>query len=69
VSSLPEVGGDAAEYADPHDVDSIAGALAGLLTSEGRRAELAALGPQRAAGFTWERSAEILLETLRRVSR
>ncbi len=56
-SSLPEVGGDAAAYADPFDTDAIAAALRGLLEDPARRAELAATGPSRAAEFSWERFA------------
>lgn len=50
--AIPEVAGDAAEYTEP-DADSIAAALLALLGDDARRAELARLGPQRAAGFTW----------------
>ena len=44
VSSLPEVAGDAAEYVDPHSVQSITGALKLVLESPERREELARLG-------------------------
>ena len=50
--AIPEVAGDAAEYTEP-DAASIADALLALLGDEARRAELARLGPERAAGFTW----------------
>ncbi len=68
-SSLPEVGGDAVEYADPHDVASIAAALERVLESPARRAELSSLGRERAHGFSWDRTAAITLETLERVAR
>jgi len=55
-SALPEVGGDAVEYAEP-DVDSLRAALARLLDDDARRAELREAGPQRAALFTWEATA------------
>lgn len=54
--AIPEVAGDAAEYTEP-DAASIAAALLALLGDPARRAELAALGPERAAGFTWAASA------------
>ncbi|HEX2903893.1 MAG TPA: glycosyltransferase family 1 protein [Jatrophihabitans sp.] len=54
--SLPEVGGDAVAYCDTEPA-AIAGALAELLDSPQRRAELAAAGPARAAGFTWAATA------------
>lgn len=61
VSSLPEVGGDAVAYADPHSADDIARALRELLESPGRRAELSRMGPQRAAGFSWQAMTETVL--------
>lgn len=67
-SSLPEVGGDAVEYADPTSVASIAAALERVLRSPQRRAELKTLGRERARGFTWDRTAAITLETLARVA-
>jgi alpha-1,3-rhamnosyl/mannosyltransferase len=64
VSSLPEVGGDAVAYADPRDTASIAGALERLLTDAAERARLAAAGPRRAAGFSWDRTAAEMLAAL-----
>src|SRR5207245_11465248 len=55
ISSLPEVGGDAVEYVDPHDTASIASGLRRLLTDENRRAELAQRASARAREFSWER--------------
>lgn len=57
VSSLPEVGGDAVRYADPHDVASIRAALDALLRDPVERARLAAAGRERARLFSWERTA------------
>jgi glycosyltransferase involved in cell wall biosynthesis len=68
VSSLPEVGGEAVEYADPHDVASIAAALGRMLGDEPRRAELGRRAQARAQEFTWERFAERVLEVLRGVA-
>ena len=64
LSSLPEVGGDAVAYADPHDVDSIADALARVLRDEAARGELGRRARERAAGFSWERFAESVVEVL-----
>ena len=58
VSSLPEVGGDAVEYADPLDPHSIAAALERLLSDPPRRAELGRRAAERAAGFTWARTTD-----------
>jgi glycosyltransferase involved in cell wall biosynthesis len=61
-SSLPEVGGDAALYADPYSIDEIAAALYKLASQPSLRADLSARGLRRAALFTWTRTAE---QTLR----
>lgn len=68
LSSLPEVGGEAVEYVQPTDVASIAGALERLLESPDRRARLGLAGRERAAGFSWDRMAQITLDTLRRAT-
>ncbi len=59
-SSLPEVAGDAAIYADPYDVASIADGLARLDADPQLRASLADAGPERAKLFSRERYAERL---------
>jgi glycosyltransferase involved in cell wall biosynthesis len=61
-SSLPEVGGEAALYVDPHNVDGIAAALYKLATQPSLRTDLSARGLQRAELFTWTRTA---VQTLR----
>ncbi len=68
VSSLPEVGGDAVEYADPLDVDSIAAALCRVLDDGAHRAELRARAVQRAAEFSWATFAQITIGVLERTS-
>ncbi|HEX3691726.1 MAG TPA: glycosyltransferase family 1 protein [Solirubrobacteraceae bacterium] len=55
VSSLPEVGGDAAAYADPRDAGEITRELRALLCDEKYRTDLSRRGPIRAAEFSWER--------------
>jgi glycosyltransferase involved in cell wall biosynthesis len=66
VSSLPEVGGDAVEYANPHDVDGIASALESLLASPQRREELGELARERAKEFSWARMTELTLGAIER---
>lgn len=68
VSSLPEVGGDAAAYCDPRDEGAIAAALEALLGDPGRRAALAAAGPRRAAMFSWDRTAAEVVGILAAIS-
>lgn len=60
-SSLPEVGGDAALYVDPHDADAIAAALTRLAGEPALRSDLIARGLQRARLFSWRRTAEATL--------
>jgi alpha-1,3-rhamnosyl/mannosyltransferase len=63
-SSLPEVGGDAVEYADPTDVASIRDGLARLLADPQRRSDLGARARARAAEFSWDRFAADTLAVL-----
>lgn len=64
VSSLPEVGGDAARYVDPKSTDEIRDALAGLLASEPERRGLTERGRAQAERFSWERTATGMLDQL-----
>ena len=68
VSSLPEVGGDAARYVDPRDVRDIRAALADLLGDPAARRELAARGPAQAAQFSWARTAAETLSALEAIA-
>jgi glycosyltransferase involved in cell wall biosynthesis len=65
-ASLAEVAGDAALTFDPEDESAIAGAIEKLLADEPLRERLSAAGRERAAGFTWERTAELTVESYRR---
>ena len=56
-SSLPEVLGDAAEYAAPTDPAAWARAIERLLSNEEARNGLAVRGPAQVARFTWARAA------------
>ena len=64
-ASLPEVTGDCAVICDAYSVKSIAQGLYRLYSDEKLREELSRKGLERAKGFTWERSAEMLLEVYR----
>ncbi len=57
VSSLPEVVGDAALTVDPYDVAGLAAAIGRVLADTALRADLRQRGIERAAQFTWERTA------------
>jgi len=55
--SVPEVLGDAAVYADPVEVESVAAALVEATRPE-RRPELVRRGHERAAAYTWDATAQ-----------
>lgn len=57
-ASLPEVAGDAALLFDPSDPAAIRGAIERLLGEAALRAGLRARGLERAAAFSWARTAE-----------
>ncbi len=56
-ASLPEVGGDAALYVDPENVEDIASGLSRLIEDTDLWSELREKGLRRASRFTWEESA------------
>ena len=60
VSSLPEVGGDAAVYCDPMSVESIAKAFTDIYTNHELSAQCSRKGIVRAATFTWDNAAKAL---------
>lgn len=62
--ALPEVTGDAALAVAPGDRASLARAMRRLMEAHPLRAELASAGLERARGFSWERSAALMLEVL-----
>jgi glycosyltransferase involved in cell wall biosynthesis len=62
-SSLPEVAGDAALLFDPREEAQIASAIERLLEEPQLAERLRALGRERAASFTWERTARLTLES------
>ena len=65
-ASLVEVGGDAVVYADPDDAARWRDAIIGLSANQSLRTALAAKGRQRAALFSWRRSAELYLDEILR---
>jgi glycosyltransferase involved in cell wall biosynthesis len=64
-SALPEVVGDAGLLVNPMDVDAIADGMAMLVQDEQLRAGLREAGLQRAAGYTWDRTAKLTARVLR----
>lgn len=64
VSSLPEVGGNAAIYADPFSIESIALAMYSLVNEEGVRESLAENCREIAARYSWDKTAERFWECI-----
>ena len=57
VTSIPEVGGDAALYVNPESVDELAAAMLRVINEPALRASMIAKGRGRAAQFGWDRVA------------
>lgn len=67
-SAMPEVVDGAAILFDPYAVDEIVRAMADLLLDSGLRARMERLGLQRAAHFSWQKSAQRTLDVFREVA-
>jgi glycosyltransferase involved in cell wall biosynthesis len=67
-SALPEVVDGAAILFDPYAQDEIVRALADLLLDPQLRARMERLGLQRAAHFSWQKTAERTLDVFREVA-
>ena len=64
VTSMPEIADNAAMLVNPLDSDALSDAILQLATSEVLRQELILKGKQRASEFTWQRSADLLWESV-----
>jgi glycosyltransferase involved in cell wall biosynthesis len=62
VSSLPEVVGDAAEIVNPENVFDIARGMREVLLNQARRSQLVERGFEQARRFSWERTAQQVLD-------
>lgn len=65
ISSMPEVAGDAAEYCDPNNTDTIVVALEKVLLNKERAAALVAKGSERLKIFSWRKCAAETLDVLK----
>ena len=68
ITALPEVADGAAILFDPYSVDEIVRALADLLLDSELRGRMERLGLQRAAHFSWEKTARATLEVFHEVA-
>lgn len=60
--SLSEVGGDAAVFVEPSDVEGLTEAMRALIEDGARRERLSILGLERASHFSWEETARRTVE-------
>ena len=66
VSSLPEVGGDAAAYFDPNDAHSIYQAVKDVVNNPARQDDMRAKGYARLKEFSWDKTAAETLKVYER---
>jgi glycosyltransferase involved in cell wall biosynthesis len=64
VTSLPEIAGDAAIYTNPFEINEIKNAMLKLNNDENFRKELIEKGKLRKDNFSWDRSADLLWESV-----
>jgi glycosyltransferase involved in cell wall biosynthesis len=67
-SSIPEVVGDAGEYFDPADIESMRAAMERVVTSDSHRKLLIARGRARLKYFSWDRCAAETLDIYRKLA-
>lgn len=66
--SLPEVVGDGGVLIDPNDVNAWAEAMRSLLVDDAKRQRLAEKGRTRAKDFSWEKTAAIVVNQMKKRS-
>jgi glycosyltransferase involved in cell wall biosynthesis len=67
-SSIPEVVGDAGEYFNPADTESMRAAIEHVVSSESHRTLLIARGHERLKNFSWDRCASQTLDIYRKLA-
>ncbi len=67
ISSLPEVGGEAGLYVDPHDVAGLMQTIAQVLRDESLRAQMIKRGIERSSQFSWTKAANATMDVYRQV--
>ncbi|HEX8137143.1 MAG TPA: glycosyltransferase family 1 protein [Pyrinomonadaceae bacterium] len=65
IEAIVETVGTAARLVPPTDAQALAQAITELLRDEAARSRLSQAGRERAAGFTWERTAQLTLDVYR----
>ncbi|TKA90184.1 glycosyltransferase family 4 protein [Halopseudomonas bauzanensis] len=64
LTSMPEVGGNAALYIDPHDSDSISLAMIAVAENAELSSRLCNRGLTQSRNFTWDRTASLVRDVL-----
>lgn len=68
VSSMPEVGGNAVEYFDPHNYESLLESIKRILYEQSYKDKLIDLGLQRSKMFSWDNCAKKTLEVYNKIA-
>jgi len=68
VSSLPEVGGDAALYFEPQSVAQLSDLLLKITNNEVLKTQYQQAALQRVRQFTWEKTAKATLDLILKMS-
>lgn len=61
VSSMPEVGGNAALYVNPTNIEELTSTIEQVLVDSGLKDRLSIAGLERAKEFSWRKSSELLI--------
>jgi len=67
VTSMPEVAGDAAVYADPYNITSIVDAMYAVAESKALHDDLITKGRMQRIRYTWDRTALHLWESIQKI--
>ena len=66
VTSMPEIGGDAAVYVDPYSINSIADAMVKISTDVKLREDLVEKGREQRKKFSWDNSSQLVWNAIER---
>lgn len=66
ITSMPEVGGEAAIYVDPYSVDAIAEAMLKISNDKGLRSALIEKAGDQLLKYSWDKTAGLIWESIQR---
>ena len=66
-TSLPEVGGDAALYVDPFDIQAISIGMERIVEDQDLHHDLAQKGLERSRSFDWQKTADGLWDSIEKL--